>query len=444
MTKEHFKSGILFILVISSLGLTFALWTYQPQYEEPGQITYLEETELDGKQKVLKDVVLPDKMIFNQSRQYSMLTSKQEEKQLFNDMSEWTFSEIDQFPTNRSTDVWNPNIELVMPTEVPFNVISRLFNVDELDYEGSDTFNRIFFQLTRGSEERIRVSFTSDVQPNVLNGRVDSVSAYDQLQSYFTENDMTSMERVQLHEDQAKDYVYVTNESISLPEETVLVDRLDRQPLINVLFNNPSLVRQQNSGNSSETYLTDGTRLLRLNDAFGVNQYASYHKPPSQETNSLTHTELLLNSLSHTNDYLGWTDDFRVNQLNESNQVIQYRNHFAGYPIFDRNGYMTMQQEWSNIELQSLSRPLFKLTAPFQQGEMIEIDSGVSVHELLHESSQSISWSLVSDIQLGYDISAGDGLNNVLFLEPTWFIQYAGIWRPLEYFNERITLQEDG
>lgn len=62
---ENIKSGILFILVVSSLLLTLALWNYQPAYEELGEPTYLDETRLvEGDTRQIDDVVYPKQILF--------------------------------------------------------------------------------------------------------------------------------------------------------------------------------------------------------------------------------------------------------------------------------------------------------------------------------------------------------------------------------------------
>ncbi|MDQ0158362.1 YycH family regulatory protein [Alkalibacillus salilacus] len=443
MNLEKLKTAVLVILVATSLGLTFALWTYQPQYEETDEITYLEENELDGEQQTISDVISPKHIIFHNNA-HTTPRSKSNEQQLFQEMSDWAFSELDQYPSEDASSVWTPNVEVVMPVSVPYEMINQLFNVEDTTNLQNESFNRVFFQLTQGSEEQIRVSFTSDTHDQVLNGLIESVSAYEHLQSYIYDDNMIPVEKVELHEDQPTDYVYLTQEDTTVTEHTVLIDELDDQPLKNVLFSNPTLISQQNTGDDYQEVLTDGTRLLRYNNAFSTGRYISYYKPPTQELSDLSLMELLNRSVEHTNDYNGWTNNFNVSQLSEQNQMIQYRLHQNGYPVFDDNQYVTLRQEWANQELQLLKRPLFKLTTPFQDHDEVELPSGVSIYDYLESSSQEISLSLVSDIKMGYQLSEEEGSSNVLFLEPTWFIKYAGVWRPFGYFEERITLQEDG
>ncbi|NIK11544.1 YycH family regulatory protein [Alkalibacillus almallahensis] len=444
MDLEKLKSAVLVILVATSLGLTFALWTYQPQYEEMDEITYLEENELDGEQQTISEVMTPDQIIFNNNNTFSRLKSKTEEQQLFQDMSDWTFSKLDQYPSEENGDVWTPNVELVMPVSVPYEAINQLFDVDDSTNQQTGSFNRVFFQLTRGSEEQIRVSFTSDRHDQVLNGLIESVSAYDHLQGYIYDDNTASMEKVELHEDQPRDYIYLTREDTIATEHTVLLNELDEQPLRNVLFSNPTLISQQTTGGDYEKILTDGSRLLRFNSAFSSGHYIEYLKPATEELSDLNSMELLTRSMNHTNDYYGWTNNFNASELSEQSQTIQYRMHQNGYPVFDDNQYVTLQQIWANQELESLSRPLFKLTTPFQDRDNVELTSGISIYNYLERSSQEISLSLVSDIKMGYDLSEEEGSSNVLFLEPKWFIKYAGDWRPFGYFEEQITLQEDG
>ncbi|GAA0468956.1 YycH family regulatory protein [Alkalibacillus silvisoli] len=448
MNKETIKSVILIALVCSSLFLTLALWTYQPEYEELDQTTYLEETELDGEQRNFGHVVHPKQIVFNDSRQYSKLPTKELEMDLFAEITEWDFSNIDERPSSGSWGVWSPNMELVFQEEIPMVLIDQIFQIDEFNYEWNPnrTFNRVFFQLTQGSEERIQVSFTSDGEEEVLNGVIESVSAYEYIEEFFNRADVITLDRVDLETNEDQSYIYLTNEQVEVPEQTVFTEDLNEQPLINVLFSNPALVRQQNAESQHEEYYTDGTRLLTLVDVFNSNQFLTYNKPSTLEPLEPTsRRELMLRSLEYTNDHHGWTDDYRLDTLDRDNSTINYRIHYKGIPVFDSDDFMTMVQVWGQQELQSLSRPLFKITDPLPEGERVELQSGVSVYNYLVNSSDELSMSLIEDIKIGYEVVEDQGVSNtVTFLEPTWFVKYVGTWRPLSYFEDRVAFKEDG
>ncbi|GEN44643.1 YycH family regulatory protein [Alkalibacillus haloalkaliphilus] len=451
MNKEQFKTALLVLLVISSLLLTLALWTYQPEYEELDQATYLEETELDGEPKHLSQVLQPDLIVFNETQQSTtesaIIPDKQEEVELFEEIADWSFSQIDSHISSGSWGLWSPNMELVFPVDVPISLIDQLFNVEQFEFQHDHTFNRVYFQLIQSSEERIEVTFMSDNEEEVLNGEIESVSAYETIQNFFYRADMASVEKVDIGSDEERK-IYLTTDEMEVPQQTVFTEDLNEQPLVNVLFSNPSLVRQQNVENENEVNYTDGTRLLTLIDAFNSSQYLSYYKPPVSGEDHSGRQDILLRSLDFTNDHYGWTDDFRLEDVNYMNQVVDYRIHQNGIPVFDDNGYMVMEQAWGPQELQSLSRPLFRVTNRFDlgEGDQVTLQSGKSVYSFLENASDEFYLPAIEDIKIGYEVVRDtDSANNLIFLEPTWFIEYAnGVWRPLSYFEDRASLQEDG
>lgn len=93
---ENIKSGILFILVVSSLLLTLALWNYQPAYEELGEPTYLDETRLvEGDTRQIDDVVYPKQILFHNFHEHSQLPDYKGMEQLFEEIKEWPFTEVE-------------------------------------------------------------------------------------------------------------------------------------------------------------------------------------------------------------------------------------------------------------------------------------------------------------------------------------------------------------
>ncbi|WP_017187780.1 two-component system activity regulator YycH [Alkalibacillus haloalkaliphilus] len=293
MNKEQFKTALLVLLVISSLFLTLALWTYQPEYEELDQATYLEETELDGEPKHLSQVLQPDQIVFNETDS-AIIPDKQEEAELFEEIADWSFSQIDSHISS-SWGLWSPNMELIFPVDIPISLIDQLFNVDQFEFQHDHTFNRVYFHLIQSSEERIEVTFMSGNEDEVLNGEIESVSAYETIQNYFYRSDMASVEEVDIGFDEER-VIYLTTEEMEIPQQTVFTEDLNEQPLVNVLFSNPSLVRQQNVENENEVNYTDGTRLLTLIDAFNSSQYLSYYKPPVSGGDHSGRQDILLRS----------------------------------------------------------------------------------------------------------------------------------------------------
>lgn len=64
MRYENIKSGILIVLVMVSILLTWNLWTYQPNYETMKSNDYVKEVSLSEKQEVQK-IVRPDQLLYH-------------------------------------------------------------------------------------------------------------------------------------------------------------------------------------------------------------------------------------------------------------------------------------------------------------------------------------------------------------------------------------------
>ncbi|WP_027964555.1 YycH family regulatory protein [Halalkalibacillus halophilus] len=442
MNIEHLKTIILVLLVGASLLLTLALWTYQPDFEELDQATYLDETELGGEERNVRELIRPTQISFNNFREYSMIKDQETKQQLYDEITDWSFSQIDSHTTGGNASVLSRNMEVTFPIEVPLQMIGQIFDVEDFEYEWNQTFNRVYFQLVQSSENMIRVQFASNEHEETLQGEIESGSAYELISDYIVGNNTIPAERIDL---QSGTYIYVPTEPVEVSSPTILTERLERQTIINILFNNPSLVRQQRLSSSTEDRnFTDGTRELQTSQVLRNQEFMTYVNPLTVETMSMTDQELIRRSIDFNNDHLGFTDDFQIDQIQNASNTIDYRMHYDGTPIFDESDYWMMEQSWSPNELQEFNRPLFETQTRFQnEGDVDELDSGIDVYQFFENNQDEFSLDLIENMRIGYAVEIGDEVSGVLFLQPTWHIYYAGRWRTIDYFEERVMLQEE-
>ncbi|TFB21132.1 hypothetical protein E3U55_09950 [Filobacillus milosensis] len=451
---EHIKSIILFLLVAFSLLLTFALWTYQPEFQDLDTQKFVDETKLEGQEKLIEEVVYPNKIIFHDYQEHKMFREKVNENDLYNEILSWEFSSI-RTPANLNTIRrhlewseplgWTNNksyqsIEIQYPVGVPFELVNQMFSVNKNDVNWSGEFNKLYLNM-KSNDQEIQFVFASDSHQKILTGEIESSKAFQRLENEFnSSNTMVNLQEYRLNNDHT---VYLPEEKLSLRSYAVTTEPLSEQPMINVLFKSPSSVRRV-ATNNSDSYWTDGSRRLVTQPVFDNDEVMSFVNSLYKDGPLMNKEDMIQKSIEFTNDHTGWTDDFRLDNLNEFG-LLNYRMYYNGYPIYDTSQQfeqlLQMEQKWINNHLYSLKRPLFKINNNIGIDRR-DLASGENVYQLIQTINEQLSY-IIQDVRIGYKLNArNDGSIVVLELDPEWHVKFGeDIWRPLSSFNDVLTNQ---
>ena len=431
---EHIKSVILFILVAMSLVLTVAIWNYQPQYEPLSQMDYLEETQLDGVQLPLRALIEPQQIVFHNYQEKKELSSPSERHDFYEQMMEWDFASVDPYLSTRRS-MWQRSVEVIYPADIPLDLITQLFNIERMDTNYDQTFDRIIFQLSQANND-IRVTFASSKHDHVLNGLIQSSVAYEQIEEKINDPNLTPVSPYAKNDF----FIYLPIDGFEVESHTLLTDSVDLLPLRNVLFKNPSLVRlTPTSGISNEEYYTDGTRALVTKRVFQNERVMEYVNPLTSEIETMSTEDVIRRSVNFTNDHYGWTDEYLLDEVFAQTNTVKFRMYYGGYPIFENNDATDITQTWTNNELYEMTRPLFQTSTQFHNEQQEEVlQSGSSVIQFLESQSDNIMLNGIENIRVGYQLEMVSDISNVLLLKPEWHIKYFGEWRPLSYFTSML------
>lgn len=448
---EHIKSVILFLLVASSLLLTYALWTYQPDFEPIEQTDYIDESKLDGEERTVREVISPNQIIFHDYQVHKQLIDKQQERELYEEILTWQFTS--ELHLEESHDVLGSyfqltgfeqfqSLEILYPVDVPMNLINQLFavNLEQTNW-GDLTFNRLFLHVQEQTND-VRVVFASDneEQNSVLVGEIQSTSVFDRLKDVI--NRQEGIVQLNSYDFGSGVPIYLPIQEIPVTSHTLLTDNIDPILMRNALFRDPSVVRTTSSNPLNESiHYTDGTRALKTYSVFNdQDERMEFINPLSSETEPSETMDMIRRSLSLTNDHLGWTNDFILDDIQERPlSSVLYRMYFNNYPIYDEMNYTVMEQVWGNNELNKLKRPLFKINNITY--ERTTLPSGDAVYETL-QNVNNISLSSIEQVRVGYTLTTRpNSTSNVLSLEPEWYIKLSNSWLPLSDYSDQLMNQ---
>ncbi|MGM8215806.1 YycH family regulatory protein [Bacillaceae bacterium W0354] len=437
---EHIKTIVLFLLIATSLLLTVAIWNYQPQYEPLGQMDYLEETQLDGEQKSIRTLIKPKQIIFHNYLDKRQIATTAEVNSLYEEILNWDFASVDPYMSTKRS-MWQQTMEVIFPTDIPVDLISRIFLIDKLDYEYGETFDRMYFQLSQTTQD-IRVTFLSSKHDQVLNGVIQSSRAYQIIKEKMGSAHTVPVRQFVINN---KLSIYLPTEEVEVDSHALLTDNVDLLPLRNVLFKNPSLVRAMTTtGYNDQEYYTDGTRALTTKRVFRNDRIMEYVNPLSSDSESMSTIDVIRKSVNFTNDHYGWTDDYLLDEVDTYSNTVKYRMYYEGLPIFENYEITDIIQTWRNNELYEMKRPLFQTSTQFHNEQQLEsLQSGEWVIQFLTNHRDQISFSMIEDIRIGYKLETRSEISNVLILKPEWHIKYRGEWRPISYFTSMLINRGD-
>ena len=130
---ENIKSIILGILIVTSLLLTWNLWTYQPSYDELQETKVVQEVSL-GPEKNVRDVVIPSQVVFHLNHEYYGTIQVQEIEMVMNEMRSWTLGIFENISSNNnpfSLIDRNNMVEIYYPDSISMNTFKKIIPIKD-------------------------------------------------------------------------------------------------------------------------------------------------------------------------------------------------------------------------------------------------------------------------------------------------------------------------
>lgn len=413
MNYETIKSFILIVLVGISFLLSFILWSYQPNYDNVYDTSYVNEVDIGGSERVKSELIEPKEIIFHVGDKVFSFISPMNQQAFFKDLASWVIYDSKVIEGNERVDA-ELFVELIFPSEIPIEIITNLFSLNE-QIEVSDwSFERVFITLNEATQS-LEIAIQSVNGQKQIVGTIEKTDAYQYLLSYLSDNPDVH-ENIAFGDENRP--IYVPKNKVTFASQTLAASSIEPELFINTLFSDPSYV----TPNIGEAYFTDGQRGMRIQHD---GRLLEFFNPIQDNFERLTNDELLDVSIKHINNHKGWTNSFLLENMNSALNNIRYRLHYEGYPVFDYLNISVIEQEWREQELYQYNRPLIRIGNLLNMNE-VELPSGEQVIDTL-KNDASINVDLIQDIQVGYFLRYLDDTHS-LTLDPSWYILYHGEW----------------
>lgn len=419
MNLETLKTIILTVLVGISLLLTFSLWNYQPNYNllYPTNSKYVNEVDVGGIEETKRSIIEPSNIVFHYDGETYGFNEARELQSLYKHIQEWMLNDF-ELTSNNGNPTNSNQIEVIFPNPIPIEMIKSLFTLKENDPLPTWSFQRVFITFNE-SYSSLNVYFLSIDSREQVKYVVNNAAVYTHIAS-IAENkqDLIEYKEFKLNESS----IYIPANEVEMRSRSLAVETISPTLFVDALLN-PSLVSQ----NVGEGYYTDGQRGM---DILQNGLYMQFINPIHSNRREKDPVDLIEKSLLKINEHKGWTDEYRLDTIDLVQNAIRYQLYYDGYPVYNSYGLTMIEQEWRNQELHKYSRPLFNLNNVLGS-RMVTLSSGQDVIDFINEESH-YELSHIKDIRVGYKMDHIEGASYSVLVEPTWLINYKGIWRELK------------
>lgn len=413
MSMENFKTIVLINLVVISLFLTFNLWTYVPDSTSMQNAKFVQGNEGMNQTKI-SDVVRPTSIIVHKDKNHYGSRREADIESIYKPLEVGELHDFKEISITKGDFLsyvhGEGKVELVFPTDIPFDAVKSMFNMKEKSTDKPKHFNRILLDLSRSKDQEIKINFVSDgdnfkIYEAKLSGVYlkDIVNAQNQFivsaKPYFDYqlNDMKKL--------------FLPDGTTELNNITYISSNLAVDTFKNALFSDPRYLSPITEM-SKETF-TDGIRSMEIENDRHMLKYKNSSVLTEKTIDNLM---LLQKSFEFVSGHSGSLDSYRLDYMNKGETV--FRLNEDGYSVFNEDGLAELRQIWGSEEVMEYERPLLSLNTKGIE-QKVTLPSGHVVIASL-ENNPEIKKQVIKDIGIGYKLSL-DG--QVVRLQPIWYVK---------------------
>ncbi|MDR4890471.1 two-component system activity regulator YycH [Fredinandcohnia sp. QZ13] len=439
MKYESIKTTILIILVLSSIVLTWTLWTYQPEYKAiEGDNLVQEVTENVKKETSL--IIKPSKILYHIDGQHFGTFSETELNRVMKEIGTWEIQDVQNI-THAVQEVGladflsqSGHAEIFFPDPFPLQLYKSFLKINDKEHS-LISFDRFVIDVNSENREEGIVYFVSTGDNLVYEARINSRLTRDFKRSFYN--------TAKRYPEQIEYSLSETN-SVYLPKDETVVNRLDYftdtidiKTFIDRLFTDPDLVKGDRL--STGEVHTDGTRLLRV---FNNQKYIEFINPTGMSGNQSDTTDLIQTSIDFVNEHVGWTDDYRFFSWNKESQTTVFKLYVKNIPVFDHRGLVDITQQWENNEIVKYDHPMVSLQIGLPPSPENLLKGELVMEKIT--SKRDFNPELLDSVTVAYELKENEDNSQFVSLQPIWSYRYNGQWGKVDVKGEDIGGREDG
>ncbi|GGB09459.1 hypothetical protein GCM10007190_16890 [Macrococcus hajekii] len=433
MYKNIIKSIILIILVCSSVILTYQIWNFKPQLTNVDNL--VEEKTTIGPRFVdnIKNIYMPFQLVSYKEGDMKGTTDSNLIMELTNDLSENKILSAYLLDNNgkfQAKDIGKDYILFDFTEDIPQTMY--ITNILEMTYKSNDkyTFNRIL--VDSESFETITLYFVG--KDKVLKIETDAKSDhFNQLVKNQREK-MTDYSSLvtNVHTSSDKTQLYMPAQADDVKAYRFIADRIDVKDINDAVLDDQDNIIQRDREEGTTYFSNTGIVSVDANDIYKYNNLS--------ETDLLKSAprDTLVKSFKFISSHGGFTDDYRLFDIDDDSRTINYQMFLSGRPVFNSEGLSDISVVWGKDEEYEYRRGLLSTSVAVPSTQ--EVEKLPSAEKVRFDIASSRNYQLekVNKMMIGYEMakSPDSEIQANLLFEPYWYVEYDGTW--MKYDKGRL------
>lgn len=434
---------ILILSIVVSIFLSWKIWTNNTHYERQTDSQTTTKTPTRHNDRQLADVFLPTQVLWRDNDQSELLYNSKENivAQLRKALKQTTrvsgFKKVTLNERQYSQQLQNNNtITLLYPDNITYGILKEVF-ADRSTNQGISKnvkLNRIQIKLGKTTElwlmnDQDKIGYRAQVKRFSQKQVKQLVSASDV--------HLKVEERLLNH----KPLIYVAANQQLLPY-SYLVNQQAENYYISTLLNQQNTDNVSTKEQGDSVIYTDGTdsdqyKRLTIDHQTGEISFIKYEDvtPPNTLTQQF---ETSFDSLLKTGNSLS---GMRYYSFDEKTNTTSFRTYVEGFPVFYQTNFGSIKvQLLATGQRIDFSNYSLQVPVPAEDRKVTLASTEAVLNQL---TQNGFLLENVDNVQVGYEWTKENENNQVIDLNPTYFIQYKGVWRSLSaLLAQKATLTE--
>lgn len=309
------------------------------------------------------------------------------------------------------------NIELIFSSSIPFGLYQESFSFLPREYENR-TFNRMYLSVNNPGV----IYFYNTRSMLFYEAEMSNVDM-DLLTTVLEENKSSQIE---VESVSVKEHItYLPVDTLELPVLNYLVEEQPNSLFIERLFDDTSEIQTIINDNVSRYY--DYFSELSIDNQKDILTYTR----PQVGNDNVSLSNRALTSFNKLIQYEHWPNELYFYGYSSVSNEVEFRRYIKGYPIFGTPDYGGTFISVSDNNVAGLEMPTVVAQTPISDQETKKVlHSMDELTALLTSSGHSLDD--VDDIKVGYTWNYSDESNQVVTLEPSWYIKVNGNWMSIQ------------
>lgn len=386
---EKGKTVLLFLLVVLSLVQSYFL-AYSMPYMEAKVKTELDyvKTELLGTEEEVENLIFPEQLVLHlgddkhsvfypSTAFYGIILTKLQGRE-FKGMQRDSVHSVD-WDEIRSE---NKGVELRFGRAVPFDLLQRVFKIDNDFLFSRDSIDRIWIYSSKGRDE-VRTFFFSEDGINVYEsqradltiGDVEGYVGFGQFWDPYTSVDGK---------------IYIPEKPITrLMEMEVAFDRYTTDQMQDMFFD-PGNTRTIPNPQNGPQFYTDNKRGLKVEQNGG---WMTYTDPVAATVGDDDIVDNVMEAISFINQHGGWNGKHLLvkGMESETGSAIRFQQYYRDVPIVSGSamdlGYMQLTMQQGVVS--SYNRSLLVLNTEVKNKNSRQLPGGEPLYKIVNGMAAS-------------------------------------------------------